>query len=69
MISQQVSYNDLGDLYLDELNKHHLTRNLIHPGTFRLLSNIDTLRKKQRRREFSWQGVGGSNPLSPTNFF
>ena len=30
MLSQQVSYNDLGDLYFDKLNKHHLTRNLIH---------------------------------------
>ena len=30
MLSQQGSYNDLGDLYLDKLNKHHLTRNLIH---------------------------------------
>jgi transposase len=30
MLSQKVSYNDLGDLYLDKLNKHHLTRNLIH---------------------------------------
>ena len=30
MFSQQVSYNDLGDLYLDKLNKHHLTRNLVH---------------------------------------
>ena len=30
MLSQQVSYNDLGDLYLDNLNKHHLTRNLVH---------------------------------------
>ena len=30
MLSQHVSYNDLGDLYLDKLNKHHLTRNLIH---------------------------------------
>jgi transposase len=30
MMSQQVSYNDLGDLYLDKLNKHHLARNLIH---------------------------------------
>ena len=30
MLSQQVAYNDLGDLYLDKLNKHHLTRNLIH---------------------------------------
>jgi len=29
MLSQQVSYNDLGDLYRDKLNKHHLTRNLI----------------------------------------
>ena len=26
MLSQQVSYNDLGDLYLDKLNKNHLTR-------------------------------------------
>jgi len=30
MLSQQVSYNDLGDLYLDHLNKNHLTRNLVH---------------------------------------
>jgi transposase len=30
MLSQQVSYNDLGDLYLDKLNKNHLARNLIH---------------------------------------
>jgi transposase len=30
MVSQNVSYNDLGDLYLDKLNKHHLTRNLVH---------------------------------------
>jgi transposase len=30
MLSHQVSYNDLGDLYLDKLNKHHLTRNLVH---------------------------------------
>jgi transposase len=30
MLSQQVSYNDLGDLYLDKLNKHHLTPNLVH---------------------------------------
>jgi transposase len=29
MLSQNVSYNDLGDLYLDHLNKHHLTRNLV----------------------------------------
>jgi transposase len=29
MLSQQVSYNDLGDLYLDKLNKNHLTRNLV----------------------------------------
>jgi transposase len=29
MLSQQVSYNDLGDLYLDQLNKHHLSRNLV----------------------------------------
>jgi len=30
MLSQNVSYNDLGDLYLDKLNAHHLTRNLVH---------------------------------------
>src|SRR5881397_1040444 len=30
MLSQQVSNNDLGDLYLDKLNKNHLTRNLVH---------------------------------------
>ena len=30
MLSQHVSYNDLGDLYLDNINKHHLTRNLVH---------------------------------------
>jgi hypothetical protein len=26
LFSQQVSYNDLGDLYLDKRNKNHLTR-------------------------------------------
>ena len=30
MLSQHVSYNDLGDLYLDKLNQNHLTRNLRH---------------------------------------
>jgi transposase len=30
MLSRQVSYNELGDLYLDKLNKHHLTKNLVH---------------------------------------
>jgi transposase len=29
MFSHRVCYNDLGDLYLDKLNKHHLTRNLV----------------------------------------
>jgi transposase len=29
MVSEKVSYNDLGDLYLDKLNKNHLTRNLV----------------------------------------
>jgi len=29
MLSRNVSYNDLGDLYLDNLNKRHLTRNLV----------------------------------------
>jgi transposase len=30
MFSHQVCYDELGDLYLDKLNKHHLTRNLVH---------------------------------------
>ena len=30
MVSQNVLYNDLGDLYLDKLNKNHVTRNLVH---------------------------------------
>jgi transposase len=30
ILDKQVSYNDLGDLYLDKLNKQHLTRNLVH---------------------------------------
>jgi len=30
MLSEEVSYHDLGDVYLDKLNKHHLTRNLVH---------------------------------------
>ena len=29
MLSGEVPYHDLGDLYLDKLNKHHLTRNLV----------------------------------------
>jgi transposase len=30
MFSHQVCYDELGDLYLDKLNKHHLTPNLLH---------------------------------------
>jgi transposase len=30
MLSQKVSSNDLGDLYLDKLNQNHLTRNRVH---------------------------------------
>jgi transposase len=30
IFSHHVCYNELGDLYLDKLNKHHLTRNLVH---------------------------------------
>jgi transposase len=29
MLSHQIGYQELGDLYLDNLNKHHLTRNLV----------------------------------------
>ena len=45
MLSQNVSYNDLGDLYLDNLNKHHLARNLVrrleHLGYSVTLSSQD----------------------------
>jgi hypothetical protein len=27
--SNRICYNELGDLYLEKLNKHHLTRNLV----------------------------------------
>ena len=30
MFSHNASYNDLGDLYPDKLNKNQLTRNLVH---------------------------------------
>lgn len=30
MLSHRVFYNELGNLYHDKLNKHHLTRNLVH---------------------------------------
>ena len=30
ILSHQVCYNELGDLYLDKLNRHTLTRNLVH---------------------------------------
>jgi hypothetical protein len=30
MLSHRVCYNELGDLYLDKLNEHNLTRNLVH---------------------------------------
>jgi transposase len=30
ILSHQVCYNQLGDLYLDKLNRHTLTRNLVH---------------------------------------
>jgi hypothetical protein len=30
MFSHRVCYNELGDLYLNRLNKQPLTRNLVH---------------------------------------
>ena len=30
MLSHQVCYDELGDVYLDNLNKHHVTRNLVN---------------------------------------
>jgi transposase len=44
MFSHRVCYNELGDLYLDKLNKHHLTRNLIH--RLERLGYIVTLEQK-----------------------
>ena len=44
MLSHQVSYNELGDLYLDNLNRHHLTRNLVH--RLERLGYIVTLEEK-----------------------
>jgi transposase len=44
MFSHRVCYNDLGDLYLDKLNKHHLTRNLVH--RLERLGYIVTLEQK-----------------------
>jgi transposase len=44
MFSHQVCYDDLGDLYLDKLNKHHLTRNLLH--RLERLGYIVTLEQK-----------------------
>jgi transposase len=44
MFSQQVCYDELGDLYLDKLNKHHLTRNLLH--RLERLGYIVTLEQK-----------------------
>jgi hypothetical protein len=29
MFSHQIGYNELGDFYLDKLNKHQVTRNLV----------------------------------------
>src|ERR1700736_6526887 len=52
MLSHQVCYNELGDVYLDNLNKHHVTRNLVsqekthllRPDFFLLLSPLDRAR-------------------------
>ena len=30
LLSHQVCYNELGDVYLDNVNKHHVTRNLLN---------------------------------------
>ncbi|PYX54553.1 MAG: hypothetical protein DMG76_21595 [Acidobacteria bacterium] len=39
--AQQVSYNDLGDLYLDKRNKNHLTRQANKTAEFDVLSLVD----------------------------
>lgn len=44
MLSQNVCYHELGDLYLDKLNQQHLTRNLIH--RLERLGYVVTLEKK-----------------------
>ncbi len=46
MLSRQASYNDLGGLYLDQLNKNPLTRNLVHRLERLGYAVIRTLQKK-----------------------
>jgi hypothetical protein len=48
MLSQQVSYNDLGDLYLDKLNKNHLARNLVLVHRLERLGYVVTLTPQQQ---------------------
>jgi transposase len=44
MLSNQVAYNELGDLYLDTINKHDVMRNLVH--RLQRLGYIVTLEEK-----------------------
>jgi hypothetical protein len=44
MLFHQIGYNQLGDLYLDNLNKRHLTRNLVH----RLERSADAVTLEQK---------------------
>ena len=44
MLSHQVCYNELGDVYLDNVNKHHVTRNLVN--RLERLGYVVTLQQK-----------------------
>jgi hypothetical protein len=48
MFSHQMGYNEFGDLYLDKLNKHHVTRNLVR--RLERLGYAVTLEQKLRDR-------------------
>src|SRR6266852_3382018 len=52
MLSQQVSYNDLGDLYPDKLNKNPHAKPGSSPGTFGLRGHTDAATKS---------GISGDN--------
>lgn len=51
MLSHQVCYNELGDVYLDNLNKHHVTRNLVN-RLERLAMRLRFSKKQHRKSYF-----------------
>src|SRR3984893_13819882 len=65
MLSQNVCYSDLGDLYLDNLNKHHLTRNLVHRLARLGYSVTLTLQQNAAQVEIIFMTERTSDPLGP----